>query len=367
MTFALIVVFVLYGLLVLFLYIGWGKAIARKQNDLYSDYHTMSVIVPVRNEESVVGALVTDLIGQNYQGEFEIIFVDDHSEDSTPMVIQDAIKTFTFCSIVRSPGSGKKSAITAGIQKAKGEIIVTTDGDCRVSENWLQTINLSFINDSVKMLTGAVKIEPDKSVFSKMQSIEFSSLIGSGAATLAFGIPTMCNGANLAFRKNVFEEVEGYKGNEAVASGDDEFLMRKVAARYPKSIMFNNLWGSIVATESSKSLMQFLAQRLRWAGKWKHHHDLSTKLLGLFIFIFHTSVVSLPFLYYLNPPAGDMLLALFISKVILEYLLLNRITSWLGVRWDWLSFILLQFLYPVYAMIIGLGSLFISPVWKGRK
>ena len=214
---------------------------------------------------------------------------------------------------------------------------------------------------------GAVKIEPKKNIFSELQSIEFASLIGSGAATLSFGIPTMCNGANLAYRKNVFEEVDGYKGNESIASGDDEFLMRKVFERYPESVRFNNLKESVVSTVPSKSISQFVSQRIRWAGKWRHHRDLSTKLLGLFIFIFHVSVISLPVVYYLNPPAGDMLLAFFISKVIVEYLFLHRVTSWLGVRWSWLSFSLLQLLYPVYAIVVGFASLIISPVWKGRK
>jgi cellulose synthase/poly-beta-1,6-N-acetylglucosamine synthase-like glycosyltransferase len=373
MTFVLVSVFVLYGLLVLFLYIGWIKAIARKPGGLHADYHFLSVVVPVRNEENTVGVLLADLVYQNYPGDkFEILFVDDHSEDYTPMVIQEAIRAIAKggdinCSYIKSAGHGKKSAITTGIQKAQGEIIVTTDGDCSVSENWLQSINLSFENESVKMITGGVKIERKKIIFAELQAMEFASVIGSGAATLAFGIPTMCNGANLAFRKAVFIEVDGYKGNEAIASGDDEFLMRKVAEKYPGSILFNTLKESVVSTSPSKSSAQFISQRLRWAGKWKHHRDLSTKLLGLFIFIFHVSVILIPVAYFNNPRAGDILLALFLSKVILEYLFLDRVTSWLGVRWNWFSFTLLQVIYPVYAIVIGFGSLFFRPAWKGRK
>lgn len=372
MTFSLVAVFVLYGLLLLFLYIGWLKAIARKPTDLRSDYSFISVVVPVRNEESLVGVLLADLVDQNYPGDFEIIFVDDHSSDYTPMVIQEAIRAAYKggpgnCTYIASSGPGKKAAITTGIQKAKGEIIVTIDGDCSVSENWLQSINHSFENESVQMVVGAVKIVPKSNIFQELQSIEFASLIGSGAATLAFGIPTMCNGANLAFRKSVFAEVDGYNGNETVASGDDEFLMRKVAARHRGSICFNNLNDSVVSTVASKTVAQFISQRVRWAGKWKHNSDLSTRLLGLFIFMVHVSVILIPVTYFIQPEAGDMLLALFLSKVILEYLFLYRVTSWLGVRWDWFSFILLQFLYPVYAIAIGFGSLFIRPVWKGRK
>ena len=366
MTFALVVVFVLYGLLVLSLYIGWLKAIGKRSSA--AEYHSISIVVPVRNEEFTIGRLATDLVNKNYPSDkFEIIFVDDHSEDSTALAIQDAVKSVSNARLIKSARKGKKAAITTGVQEAQGQIIVTTDADCRVSTDWLASINMCFENDSVKMLMGGVKIEANKFLFSKMQSIEFSSLIGSGAATLAFGVPTMCNGANLAFRKEVFIEVDGYKGNEAIASGDDEFLLRKVAKRYPNGIRFNNLVESIVSTGPAKSITQFAAQRLRWAGKWKHHRDLSTKFLGLFIFTVQFSVILVPFVYYLNLASGDMLLTLLFSKAVLEYIFIHRVTRWLGVQWDWPSFILLQVLYPVYAIVIGFGSLFVSPVWKGRK
>jgi hypothetical protein len=200
-----------------------------------------------------------------------------------------------------------------------------------------------------------------------MQSLEFSSLIGAGAATMSFGIPTMCNGANLAFRKEVFEEVNGYQGNETIASGDDEFLMRKIFKRYPDGIIFHDSPEGVVSTQPQQTLSQFISQRLRWAGKWKHHTDLSTKLLGLFIFIVHLSVIILPVAYFMDPKRGDMLLTFLLSKIILEYLFLHRVTSWLKIRWDWQSFILLQFLYPLYALSTGLMSLFVKPDWKGRK
>jgi biofilm PGA synthesis N-glycosyltransferase PgaC len=365
MTFALTIAFIFYGLLLLLLYIGWERATHRPVKSTEPSRNFLSVIIAVRNEEKNVTALLNNLGDQTYSKEFfEIIVVDDQSEDNTVKLLKE--KSFNG-RIIPATGKGKKAAIADGISHARGNIIVTTDADCHMSVHWLASVNQAFTNDSAKMIFGPVKIEPYDKLFLRMQALEFASLIGSGASTMTFGIPTMCNGANLAYRKEVFTDVKGYDGNENIASGDDEFLMRKIFHKYPKGVFFNGTSVNIVSTQPQETLSQFLLQRLRWAGKWKHHSDPSTKLLGLFIFVFHVSVILLPFVYYANRAAGDMLLAFFISKVILEYLFLHRVTSWLGIRWDWLSFILLQVLYPVYAIVIGIGSLFVSPVWKGRN
>ena len=368
MTSALIGIFVLYGFLVLLLYVGWVKACTQKMSGVNPVNQFISVIVPVRNEEKTIGLLLNDLIGQNYPDDkFEIIFVDDHSEDNSGMIMYDATKHASNCKLLKLEGTGKKAAITFGVQQAKGQIIVTTDGDCRVSENLIQSINSAFKNDSIKMVFGGVKIESEQSLFSKMQAIEFSSLIGSGAATIAFGIPTMCNGANLAFRKKVFEEVNGYAGNENVASGDDEFLMRKISAKYADGIHFNQFPGSIVLTKAQASIAHFFNQRIRWAGKWKYHSDAGSKLLALYIFIFHASVLMMPALWITGQVSGDMLLSFLLVKLIVEFVFLSSVTSWLKIPWSWLSFIVLQIAYSFYAVGVGLASLFVSPVWKGRK
>jgi cellulose synthase/poly-beta-1,6-N-acetylglucosamine synthase-like glycosyltransferase len=217
------------------------------------------------------------------------------------------------------------------------------------------------------MVIGPVRIETDETFFSKIQAIEFSSLIGSGAATLEFGVPTMCNGANLAFRKDVFNEVNGYDGNEKIASGDDEFLLRKISARHSIGISFNNSPDSIVSTGPQKALSQFISQRLRWAGKWKHHRDSKSKILALSVFVFHVMVLSLPILFAVQVMSGFQVLSLLASKFMLEFIFLSSVTSWLGIRWNWLSFLLLQLIYPIYAIYIGLTSLFFNPSWKGRK
>ncbi len=368
MTFIIIAVFVSYAFMLVVLNAGWINVIKLKAESIHPP-RFVSVILAARNEEANIGFLLDDLFSQEYPpDQVEIIVVNDHSEDTTQAIVEEKIRKFPFsnCKVIKAAMEGKKSAIATGVALARGEVIVTTDADCRVGVLWLRSIQSCF-NDATKMVFGPVKIEQRESLFSKMQSIEFSSLIGSGAATMAFGIPTMCNGANLAFRREVFYEVSGYEGNLKIASGDDEFLMRKIAQKYPQGVRFNNAREGIVTTMPQKSISQFILQRLRWAGKWKHHQDFGSKLLAVYVFLFHVMVLSLPVLYAMGYLSGYWVVFGLLIKLIVEFMLLYHVALWLTIRWHWSSFLLLQLFYSLYAVGIGIASLFIRPSWKGRK
>lgn len=367
MAWIILLLFTSYAAVVLLLLKGWQKAKERYPVSNRDARQILSVIIPVRNEEATIDRLLNDLIIQSYpKDKFEIIIVNDHSEDNTIQVVKKKIGSSANLKIVANEGQGKKLAITTGISLSKGEIIVTTDADCRVGMNWLETIDKSFFNEKVKMIFGAVKIQTDGSLFYKLQAIEFTSLIGSGAATMAMGIPTMCNGANLAFRKDVFFEVIGYEGNTQIASGDDEFLMRKISRKYPHGIHFNNSQENIVSTNPQPTLIEFIDQRLRWAGKWRYHDDGKSKLVALYVFLFHLSVLALPVLVILDYLSLSSALLFLLGKAILEFMFLWHVTTWLKVKWNWPAFILLQLIHSFYVVTIGVVANFAKPLWKGR-
>ena len=146
------------------------------------------------------------------------------------------------------------------------------------------------------MVFGGVKLE-GSSFFSALQSHEFLSLIGTGAATLWYGLPSMCNGANLAFRKAIFFEVGGYANNLHIPSGDDEFLMRKIFQLFPEGIQFVSDSDAVVSTPASLALKEFVHQRVRWAGKWKHNVSSWNAVVAIFIFCFQLSVLMLSIEY----------------------------------------------------------------------
>src|SRR3989337_394396 len=292
MTMVLSLLFIFYLLLVTALVIGWNNALKSKApSDVFQEPF-LSIIIPLRNEGKVIAELLKDICNQSYKN-FEVILVDDHSKDDTAEVVASFILQDDRFKLLSSPGEGKKVALTQGIHASKGEIIITTDGDCRVNKHWLASMARFFQSGNIKRVFGGVKIEGD-TFFSKIQSHEFLSLIGTAAATWSLGLPTMCNGANLAFRKSVFMEVGGYAGNFHIPSGDDEFLLQKIFKRYSQGIKFANTSDAVVTTSAMGSIRQLMYQRIRWAGKWKHNTSVLNITLAIFIFCFQSSVILLP-------------------------------------------------------------------------
>jgi poly-beta-1,6-N-acetyl-D-glucosamine synthase len=224
-----------YCFLVIMLIIGWNKSIRASESSRSAPEEFISVIIPVRNEAKQMERLLVNLAKQHYTN-FEVIIMDDHSSDDTLKIIRSY--PMPQLSVHTNSGQGKKQAITEGVKRSAGQLIVTTDADCSFHPDWLKTMNRYFQDKKVLFLFGGVRIYDTPNFFTKMQAVEFASLIGSAAATAAFNIPTMCNGANLAYRKHVFEEVKGYEGNVHVPSGDDEFLMRKIHKKFPEGILF---------------------------------------------------------------------------------------------------------------------------------
>ncbi|MBC8343602.1 MAG: glycosyltransferase, partial [Bacteroidetes bacterium] len=240
MTLLAILFAVAYVILLLYYLTGWIKL---KTFDIESKTpeQKFSIIIPARNEETNIQYLISDLFKQNYPNDlFEILIVDDHSEDYTAETVDKFLQQEEFSNLrllqlrdQPSSGHGKKAAITYAVEKSINDWIICTDADCRLNSNWLSSL-AAFIDEKDPVFVSAVVVfHEERTFFEKMQSLEFMSLIGIGAATISHGKPTMCNGANMAFRRDVFLEVNGYAGNEHIASGDDEFLMHKMAAKYP--------------------------------------------------------------------------------------------------------------------------------------
>lgn len=372
MWWLIVMVFGVYYVLLMFLCIGWWRSVKfRAASGHQVSQPFISVIIPVRNEADTIAHLLNSLAEQDFDFKnFEVVVVNDHSSDKTEEVVNAWIKVNPEISLILlnqdAKHHGKKAALACGIAHAKGEIMVTTDGDCVVQPGWLSSIADAF-SPQVKLLIGTVRLRDDRSWFSKLQVVEFASLVGTGAATLGWGIPTMCNGANLAFRKSVFEEVNGYAENEHIASGDDEFFLRKVASHHPRGIRFNNQSVGVVETNASKSITDFFSQRIRWAGKWKAHGIGFSSALAFFIFIFHSVTILLPVLAGLQFLSWMVVLSLLIGKLLLEAVFLFPVLRFCTGRFYPLTFLMLQFIYPFYVVCFGLAANLLSTEWKGRK
>ena len=366
MTAFFISVFAIYFLFLLLLIIGWNKSSAKQATE--SPARFLSVIIPFRNEEENLSALIETLRKLDFPKEkFEVILIDDHSTDDSLKVVVQAISNYSNFKVISALSNGKKNAIAFGVEVSKGEIIVTTDADCELPIEWLKSINNHFQNQSVQMLVGAVGIKTDSSFFSKLQAMEFCSLIGSAASTLTLGFTTMCNGANLSYRKEAFVQVNGFEGNTHIASGDDEFLMRRVAKKFGVgSLKFLNDSDSVVETSPQASLHQFFNQRIRWAGKWRHNSNGMTKTLAVFVLLFQLSwLVAIGSLFF--HPWTNTIPALIIVKMVLEGFFLFYVSRFMKQKFSLTVFLFLQLTYPFYIIVVGILSNFIQVSWKDRS
>lgn len=354
-------IFILYFLLLILVLAGWKRAMSRRSEEVAAKEPLISVIVPVRNEEMTIGTLLKDLAVQEYKN-FEIIIVNDDSEDETLwMVSRYELKNLN---VVHNKGKGKKAAITSGIATARGSIVVTTDADCSVPPQWLKHIRAQFREQKVMMVFGGVRMQGKEGFFDALQSMEFSSLIGSGASTAALGFPTMCNGANLAFRKKVFSEVKGYQDNLSIPSGDDEFLMRKIHNRYADGLRFMNHPDSIVTTGTQNSPEAFFNQRIRWASKWRYNASRVSQALAVAVVLFQICFI-INWILVFTPYILQSLFFIAI-KMILEAAILLQVCRFLRIRWNWLAFFCLQVIYPFYVIGVAITSFFRPFEWKHR-
>ena len=362
----LLIIFSLYFIFLILLSVGWYEAIGQPVDGTES--RSLSIVVAVRNEEKTLPVLLSSLANQKYDmNECEVILVDDHSTDQTLNTILTLQYKYPELKIttIHSSGIGKKRALTEGIQLAKGEIILTTDADCKLPPHWISGMKESFAS-TTSMVVGAVKIDPDFSFFSELQALEFGSIMGSGISLLAWNVPVMCNGANLAFRKKVFETVNGYEGNFEIPSGDDEFLMRKIENNFPGTIRFASRNDCVVATQPATSIKEFYSQRLRWAGKWKANESIFAKSLAVFVLLVQISWLVILGLLISKFKVSE-LVGLITIKLLLEGFFLWVVSRYLLLRFNLLAFFVLQVVYPVYVIVTGISSRFITYRWKDRE
>jgi cellulose synthase/poly-beta-1,6-N-acetylglucosamine synthase-like glycosyltransferase len=353
-------------------YYFWLKiTVYKKETTTTTEGTTMlSVLIAIRNESGKIELLLKDLEKQSYPKErFELLIMDDHSEDNSFHIVKDFIgKNKLQLQIIKMEEgvTGKKNAITEGVERAKGTLMITTDGDCRMGPEWLSSIERFYREKKKKMITGGVCFTEGDSWREQMMELEFASLVGSGAASLEMGYPSMCNGANLAYEKEVFLEVGGYSNSDHIASGDDEFLMHKIFRKYPGSVSFLKNKAAIVETKAPESWKLFFEQRKRWASKWENYTYTHVKLLALLIFGSNLALVINFMLAPMESYPLRLFLILLTFKFMLEFLFLRSVLVYFGRKLHIGVFLLTEIFYPFYVVLFALIGRTGKYKWKDR-
>lgn len=362
-----------YATLLILLWYGWIKSdtLIKTKRDISG----ISVIIPFRNEEANLPGLIEALSNQQTikDVKVEVIFVNDASTDKGQILVQQFIeeqKKYERIELINleetNSLSPKKRALECGINKASGTWIICTDADCTPGPHWLQMWVDYVQNHDVKFVSGPVRFAGNKSVFSQLQQIEFSGLIGIGAASIKLGIPGMCNGANLGFEKEAFNAVNGYEGNRHIVSGDDEFLMHKIDKMFPHQVAFLAQEESIVSTPAHTSFRNFWEQRKRWASKSGNNSSFSEQLMAIFVWFYHLITLLALVAGVWDQQYLNYFIIMFGVKLGAETIFMLPVLRFLKQQQKAVLLPLLSFLYLPYVSIIAFASRK-SFNWKKRS
>lgn len=359
----------IYLCVLIYLIKGWAM-LKRAKPPLATFKTKVTILIAARNEESGIHLTIEDLLAQDYPKHLtEIIIVDDHSTDRTAEIIRSYAEQSVKLYQMRAGealNSYKKAAIAEAIALSTGELMVATDADCRMGSKWLSSVVSYYETENPVMISSPVTYFQEKSLFELLQTLEFSYLIGIGAAFIGNGRASTCNGANFAYRKDVFYEVGGFKGIDDLASGDDELLLQKVAEVYPGRIGFLKNQDAIVYTHAKPTLEDFLQQRRRWASKSTRYKDKKIVAMAVCIWLFNVSLLANALLGFYDIYFFKLFCVQFTLKYIFETVFLLPITSF-WKRPALVGFLLLlspiHILYFVYVGLMGNTRKY---AWKGR-
>ncbi|MEO5909420.1 MAG: glycosyltransferase [Pelobium sp.] len=331
----------------------------------------VSVLIAARNEAEKIHLTIEDLIAQDYPKELmEIIIVDDHSTDHTSSIIGSYASKGVKLIVLNEKeplNSYKKKAISEAINFSSGELIVATDADCRMGKLWLKTVVNYYEQNNSNLISSPVSYYEEKSWFEKAQTLDFLALIGFGAAGIGNKMPSTCNGANIAYKKQVFFDLGGFKDIDDLASGDDELFLHKVASAYPGTIGFCKSNDAIVYTHGKPNLKEFLQQRKRWASKSVKYKDKNIKTVAIFLWLFNLSlIVNLILGLIFSATLLKLVCIQFVIKFIVELFYLIPLTKFINRKSLIYYLTFLSFLYVIYLVYIGISGQSGKYYWKGR-
>lgn len=342
-----------------------------EKNDFNAAFHpsaNITVIIPARNEEKNIAACIESLTHQYYPEDLlEIIVVDDHSGDQTiekaKAALQKNFRNFKVLSLGETE-HGKKMAIQAGVAQSSGSVIVTRDADTLGGHaNWLKKIAFEFETNSCDLLIMPVTIDGPNTFSAAFQKFENLAIMALGLGMAKHRLAIVCSGANLAYRKEFFLELDPYKDNINIRSGDDMFLLKKAINQKAVIGVSNNP----IQTPAEPGLKSALTQRLRWASKGRRISTTPILLTGLVLFM--GNLAALAALLCLLIDASYLRFGLFTLalKLVIDFLLLFLSARMFKIRFNPAWYIPAFVFNLAYTPVMTLLSFFVKPGWKGRS
>ena len=374
----MITVLVILFILLLLFYISFllkisnGLLKIKTVQSVHENNEFVSVIIPFRNESETIVENLRCLENQNISiDKYEVIYINDQSDDDSLEKLQNSISksNISVYSIenIDYERAHKKRAIELGMEKAKGDIIILTDADCINEPTWISSMIAEFSNGT-GLVSGPVKFIPDKTLFGKLQELEFTGLILSGAGLIGNRTPMICSSANLAIRKSVFDEVDGYNDLMGLSSGDDELLMQKIASDTNYEVKFCFSKDALVCTNPNENLKAFARQRKRWASKGLFYKNKGIVAQLTLIFLFYVGLITQMFMGLLFDEIFlYTFIVSFLVKILIEYSVIRKGVGILLEKISFRIFLLAEILHVPYIIYSAISGAFGDLTWKERE
>ncbi|MEP6683202.1 MAG: glycosyltransferase [Parafilimonas sp.] len=334
-----------------------------------------SIIIPARNEAANIENCLRSILQNNYPKDiYEIIVADDFSTDATPEIVESLQKEFSNITILslkniitENINSYKKRAIELAIEQSKFEWILTTDADCVVPRKWLSLFDAYIQKNERVFVAAPVMFTCGNSFLNIFQCLDFISLQGITAASVYAGAHSMCNGANLAYKKCVFYEVDGFKNADHIASGDDMLLMHKIKIKYPLNMGYLFSDEAIVTTAPMPDWKSFFNQRIRWASKATSYKDKKVFWVLLLVYFTNLCLFILFIASFFHSKLFLIWLLFILTKALLEMPFMYNVAKFYSLQRLMLWFIIMQPFHIIYTIVSGWLGRFGTYKWKGRK
>lgn len=373
MTIIIILISLVYTILIGAFIVGFFKLSVFHLKGL-TPTNSFSIIIPFRNEAQNLPQLLKSIALLKYPKDlFEIILIDDASEDNfseiiNSFILENELINIRIANNERKSNSPKKDAINTGILCANFDWIITTDADCIVPSLWLQTYNEFIERNNIVFIAGPVTFNTKHTFLDKFQLLDFSALIGSTVGSFGIGKPFLCNGANLCYQKKAFNSVNGFEGNDGIASGDDIFLLEKMNEKFPRQTGYVKSLNALVGTTTMKSVQTLFSQRVRWASKASNYTYMFAQFVSLVIILMNLLFCCIVVAGFLNYTLTPLMINIVLLKVIVDFILIGLALHFKKKLIELIYYPIVAIIHPFFNLVIGCMTLInTNYIWKDRS
>lgn len=334
---------------------------------------SVDLVVAARNEAATLPATLATLARLDYPGRLRVIVVDDRSTDGTDAVVRAAAERDPRLRLVRvatsAPGRAPKvHAIAVGVSAGRGEIVATTDADCRVGPDWLRAMVAPFADPAVVWTLGTVTTRAPgeaRGFRERFEAIDWLSLMVVSRSLARLGGPWATSANAQAYRRSALARVGGFEPVAAAPSGDEDLLAQRVARLPGARAVFVD--DARVWTRPMPSWGAWLRQRWRWASRFRHARRYHPAYWGGIVLLGAVSVAAVTALAALPWRPGDApaVLALLAAKAAVEMAGLRAGLRALG-RADLTGTALVGWalLHPFAVTVAALAAVLRSASWR---